>query len=66
MNCDADFARPYTWQNNRSGLHAASERNHADTSTANTSRPSGNRGKLMLANSFRIRSTSMRPELRPS
>ena len=44
MNCDAVFARPYTWQNSRSAEHGASERSHGDTSTAGTRRPPSKRG----------------------
>ena len=66
MNCEALLARPYTWQNNRSGDVEASGRNHADPSTASTIRPSTARGNGRPASAARNRATSRRPRFSPS
>src|SRR6266508_2252518 len=66
MNCEALLARPCTWQNNRSGDVAASGRNHGDTSTASTIRPSTARGNGRPASAARNRATSRRPRFSPS
>ena len=42
--CACPFPRPYTWQNNLSGLVAAPGRSQLLTSTASISRPSAARG----------------------
>lgn len=54
MICAAARERPWTWQNNRSGEHAASERSHGDTTTASTIRPSKRgSGRLVSGGGFR-------------
>jgi hypothetical protein len=59
-------ARPWTWQNNRSGLVTASGRSHELTSTASTIRPSAAFGSGSPARLLRSRFTSIRPLPSPS
>ena len=64
--CAWPLPRPYTWQNNRSGLVAAPGRSQLLTSTASISRPSAARGNGRAASDRRSRAISIRPQLTAS
>ena len=64
--CAWPFPRPYTWQNRRSGLVAASGRSQLLTSTASIRRPSAARGSGSPATARRSRLISIRPALTAS
>jgi hypothetical protein len=59
--CACPLPRPYTWQNNRSGLVTAPGRSQLLTSTASISRPSAARGNRSPASDRRSRPISIRP-----
>jgi hypothetical protein len=64
--CAEPLPRPYTWQNSRSPLVAASGRSQLDTSTANMIRPSAPRGSASPVSAARSRPMSTRPALTAS
>ena len=65
-DCPASLPRPFTRQNSRPGLAAASGRSHGDTSTASRTRPSSQPGSGSPASARRSRANPARPALSAS